>query len=406
MKMLQRAAALVLSAAMAVGAGALAGCGPKEEDAALRMTVDINPSVEFILDEENRVLSVAALNDDGAILIAGEAFVGKTAEEAVRMVVSISAETGYLVKGELNADENGVTVSLTGDAAAADEAYRKIESAVNGFLEDSGIAAAVERGEALKLDALRAMVLAADPTLTEEAVSAMSETELLNALKAARIETAELLTEELRQAYLAAKEYEFTFAQKEATAEIIDGMDAAYQSIKSSYSELLEGYRKAIAAVEEARFDAFASQDSAYQRAMHALRDAKTALLKQKNLVAQMEEGMEKDAAMIVLAAKEAAYEAAEKALSASAALADKALEGVISAMKKAEEGLTALEAELPEEIASQLREQAESIQDKMNAAKDGAFERFEEAHGEEIEAVKRALEERKQALVEANREA
>lgn len=382
MKMLQRAAALVLSAAMAVGAGALAGCGPKEEDAALRMTVDINPSVEFILDEENRVLSVAALNDDGAILIAGEAFVGKTAEEAVRMVVSISAETGYLVKGELNADENGVTVSLTGDAAA------------------------VERGEALKLDALRAMVLAADPTLTEEAVSAMSETELLNALKAARIETAELLTEELRQAYLAAKEYEFTFAQKEATAEIIDGMDAAYQSIKSSYSELLEGYRKAIAAVEEARFDAFASQDSAYQRAMNELRDAKTALLKQKNLVAQMEEGMEKDAAMIVLAAKEAAYEAAEKALSASAALADKALEGVISAMKKAEEGLTALEAELPEEIASQLREQAESIQDKMNAAKDGAFERFEEAHGEEIEAVKRALEERKQALVEANREA
>ena len=302
MKMLQRAAALVLSAAMAVGAGALAGCGPKEEDAALRMTVDINPSVEFILDEENRVLSVAALNDDGAILIAGEAFVGKTAEEAVRMVVSISAETGYLVKGELNADENGVTVSLTGDAAAADEAYRKIESAVNGFLEDSGIAAAVERGEALKLDALRAMVLAADPTLTEEAVSAMSETELLNALKAARIETAELLTEELRQAYLAAKEYEFTFAQKEATAEIIDGMDAAYQSIKSSYSELLEGYRKAIAAVEEARFDAFASQDSAYQRAMNELRDAKTALLKQKNLVAQMEEGMEKDAAMIVLA--------------------------------------------------------------------------------------------------------
>ena len=48
MKMLQRAAALVLSAAMAVGAGALAGCGPKEEDAALRMMVDINPSVEFI----------------------------------------------------------------------------------------------------------------------------------------------------------------------------------------------------------------------------------------------------------------------------------------------------------------------------------------------------------------------
>ena len=48
-----------------------------------RVTVDINPSVEFMVDDENKVVSVTALNDDGSILIAGEAFVGKTPEEAI-----------------------------------------------------------------------------------------------------------------------------------------------------------------------------------------------------------------------------------------------------------------------------------------------------------------------------------
>lgn len=38
-----------------------------------RMTVDVNPSIEFMVDDENKVASVTALNDDGSILIAGEA---------------------------------------------------------------------------------------------------------------------------------------------------------------------------------------------------------------------------------------------------------------------------------------------------------------------------------------------
>ena len=48
-----------------------------EEGIVTRMTVDINPSVEFMIDDQNKIVSVTALNDDGSILIVGEAFVGK-----------------------------------------------------------------------------------------------------------------------------------------------------------------------------------------------------------------------------------------------------------------------------------------------------------------------------------------
>ena len=49
----------------------LASCSKAmpEEGSVTRMTVDINPSVEFMIDDQNKILSVTALNDDGSILI-------------------------------------------------------------------------------------------------------------------------------------------------------------------------------------------------------------------------------------------------------------------------------------------------------------------------------------------------
>lgn len=49
MKFWKKIAACGLSVALAVGTGVLlTGCGGSEKDAAARMQVDINPSVEFI----------------------------------------------------------------------------------------------------------------------------------------------------------------------------------------------------------------------------------------------------------------------------------------------------------------------------------------------------------------------
>ena len=42
------------------------------------MNISINPSVEFVLDEEDKVISVNALNEEGNLIIGAETFVGKT----------------------------------------------------------------------------------------------------------------------------------------------------------------------------------------------------------------------------------------------------------------------------------------------------------------------------------------
>ena len=407
MKFWKKIAACGLSVALAVGTGVLlTGCGGSEKDAAARMQVDINPSVEFILDADNKVLSVTALNDDGSLIIAGEAFVGKTAEEAVEMMVSISTDAGYLVKGDLTAERDAITISITGDDAAAQELYEEVKAEIDGFLEESGIYAVVERGEELKLEALRELVMKADPSVTEEEVAKMNEEQLINALKISRIETAQLITEELREAYNVAKEYDLRFAERQATKDVIDGLGSAYESFLNLYSKALDSYQETIAAVEQARYDNFVDVGSQYQKALAEVREQKDRVLAQRKEVAQLSEGPAKEAAEAALDAEEAALMFKEDALNIAGSAANAAFDLVLGAMKTAENVLIELEKTFPEEIKTALTESAQKTPEAMNEAKDKAFAKFEEAHKEDIENALAELEARKQELIEANKPA
>lgn len=404
MKLWKKIAACGMSLALAAGTCALlAGCGGGDGEAAARMQVDINPSVEFILDADDKVLSVTALNDDGALIIAGEAFVGKTAEDAVELMASISTDAGYLVKGELSAGQDGITVSITGDEEAAQKLYDDVKAGVDAFLEKSGIDAAVERGEALKLDALRDLVQAADPTLSDEEVAAMTEEQLLNALKISRIETAQLLTEELRAAYNTAKEYDFRFAERQATKSVIEGLGSAYESFLNGYAAALDSYQKAIQAVEQARYDYLVDAGSDYQKILAEVREQKDKVLEQRKEAAELPEGAAKEAAKAALAAEEAILETKEAALELAGDAANASFDLALSAMKTVENALTELEKTFPEEITTALTENAQKAQDAMNAAKNEAFAKFEEAHKEDIEQALADLQARKQALIDAN---
>ena len=405
MKLWKKIAACGMSLALAAGTCALlAGCGGGDGEAAARMQVDINPSVEFILDADDKVLSVTALNDDGALIIAGEAFVGKTAEDAVELMASISTDAGYLVKGDLSAGQDGITISITGDEEAAQKLYEDVKAGVDAFLEKSGIDAAVERGEALKLDALRDLVQAADPTLSDEEVAAMTEEQLLNALKISRIETAQLLTEELRAAYNTAKEYDFRFAERQATKSVIEGLGSAYESFLNGYAAALDSYQKAIQAVEQARYDYLVDAGSDYQKILAEVREQKDKVLEQRKEAAELPEGAAKEAAKAALAAEEAILETKEAALELAGDAANASFDLALSAMKTVENALTELEKTFPEEITTALTENAQKAQDAMNAAKDEAFAKFEEAHKEDIEQALADLQARKQALIDANK--
>ena len=390
----------------------LASCKKSEptppEGTYTRMTVDINPSVEFMVDDQNKVVSVTALNDDGSILIAGEAFVGKTPEEATRMVVSLATDAGYLVKGEIhveNTDESQkVEISVSGNSDYAKELAKNVKSDVEKYLKDNKITATVESVKAKTLDEMRKVVIE-DGLFTEDEVKDMTEEQLYKALAAGRIETAQLLTAEMREAYYRAKDYKISFVEKQATADIISGMGATYKVLMSGYSTALAAYSTSIDTLDKLRYSLLVDPESAYQKALANLRDAKEDLLKEKKLIFSVKDG-DKTYAEISASFKlsEETYNKALKAVEDAGAAANKAMETAIAALREVEAQLKALEEKLREneDISAKLTAEAQNLEDTLNKAKDNFFAEFEAAHKSDIEKAEADLEAKKQELITA----
>ncbi len=371
-----------------------------EEGSVTRMTVDINPSVEFMIDDQNKIVSVTALNDDGSILIVGEAFVGKTPEEAIEMMVTLASDTGYLVQGNVEASENTVKISVSGDSKYAEQLKKDITEKANDTLKALDINGTVEKVEALEIDALRQMALST-ALYTEKEISTMDEDQLYKVISAGRIETALLLTEEMRSAYYSAKEYKISFAEREETARIIKELGGLYNLTHIAYKTALDVYSTAITELDNFRYEMLVSPESEYQKSLTELREAKIELLKQKNYTASLNvNGEEYASATVTLQLTEENYNKMLAVYEKIGTDLNAALEALIAKLRQAESKLTELEDTLfDENIEAKLQENAAEIEANLNAAKDGFFAEFESAHAEDIAAIEKALLAKKQQL-------
>ena len=364
------------------------------------MTVDINPSVEFMIDDQNKIVSVTALNDDGSILIVGEAFVGKTPEEAVEMMVTLASDMGYLVQGNAEVAENTVKISISGDSKYAEQLQKSIADKADETLKALDINGKVEKVEALKIEALRQMALSTS-LYTEEEIGAMDEGQLYKVISAGRIETALLLTEEMRDAYYSAKEYKISFAEREETARIIKELGGLYNLTHTAYKAALDIYSTAITELDDFRYEMLVSPESEYQKSLTKLREAKVELLKQKNYTASLDiNGEEYAAATVTLQLSEENYDKMLAAYEKVGADLNTALETLISKLRQAETKLIELEDTLfDENIEAKLQEKAVEIEANLNAAKDSFFAEFESAHAEDIATLEQSLLAKKQEL-------
>lgn len=399
--MKKRIVALLLALSSAFAVCSLGGCKKKNPEAS-RMTVEINPKVEFILDKDNKVVSATALNDDGAVILAGEAsFNGKTAEEAAEAVVSIATETGYIVKGSATVEDNKINISISGDTSYAKDLYGKVEKKVEKYMKDNGINAKLEKIDALTLEKLKELALK-NPERTEDDVKDKTEEQLIAMIKLDRIETAELATEELKDAYFKAKAYHIAIVNREETAKVIEGMGDAYAAALGLYDKALETYGKAIQAMEDTRYKTLVSPDSAYQKLLAQLRDKKAEVLKERSITFDVTIDDEKRAsAELRLKASEEAYNELVKKIVEIGNQADAAWTQAIDFAKTCETAFEGYKELLPskEDFEKKLNDEAAKIETAVNNAKNSFFETFEDAHGEDIKKAKADLEAYKQKL-------
>lgn len=367
-----------------------AACGTQKAESTV-MNVSLNPEVEFILDENDTVVSVNALNEEGNLIINGQVFVGKSAEEAVKLFVSISKETGFLVSGNVNVGENEVNISFSGDTKKAENLYKDIKAKVEQYLSEENITATLNKVETLSKEYLQKMVEKCAPYIEKAKVEAMSYKELLDELIASRKETAELYSQELKDAYYRAK------------ADIVN--EEKFEYLKSQLSEaqkvafetINEIYMSAKKSLEETKYSLFVDESSAYQVALKNYRAAKTEFLNYRNYVASLEPNEVTEAVTKTLDAFEANLKNAEEALNTAYNSAMTSFETAQSTLDKAYNALVNFLAEAGKDVNGAL----DKIQTNLDTTLTSFEDSFKSKHSEQMQKAQTEWKQMKDKLME-----
>lgn len=187
----------LLSTAVVAGATSpLVGCSCSEADELQVMTMSVNPGVEFIVDKDDKVVSVTASNEDGAYILNNfENFTGMSAKDAAVKFLELSEQYGFVVSGTVDGEE--ITISVSGEGA--DELYKDVKKAISSKVTELGM----EIKEMVKIaeSDLENMIEECYQEYTSSEIADLSEEKMLEMLKASREETKELFTEDERLEY-------------------------------------------------------------------------------------------------------------------------------------------------------------------------------------------------------------
>ena len=356
----------------------LTSCGNVNNEAQTIMNVEVNPEVEFVLDYNNKVISVSANNEDGNLVISSKEFEnieGKSAETAVEIFISVSHELGFIFEGELASDENEIEISISGDLSKAKEIYNDVKTTITEYFSKENIKAKIDELETVTKAELEELVLECEPYLDMAEVKAMEYKELLANIAKSRKETQELYSEELKKAYYDAKQFALEQAELTVLKENLTSIgQLTVDGLNKVYTALIEE-------IEEARYNHLIKEDSLYQKALASFREAKIEFLNYRNYVASLPKEevneeklvqLEKLSNLLDIAEEqlEKAYEVANNMIEELKASLGKAYNAVIEALKKFEIYASNYLDKISESQKTAITEITENFENKYSEAR------------------------------------
>lgn len=275
----------LLSTAVVAGATSpLVGCSCSEADELQVMTMSVNPGVEFIVDKDDKVVSVTASNEDGAYILNNfENFTGMSAKDATVKFLELSEQYGFVVSGTMDGEK--ITISVSGEGA--DELYKDVKKAISSKVTELGM----EIKEMVKIaeSDLEDMIEECYQEYTSSEIADLSEEKMLEMLKASREETKGLFTEDERLEYYkdrAQKILETKIATIEAYVEsmgtiastalsttLMPALNVVKESITTAYNAVDTALNTALSQIEAQR-ETYIAKKKEYLEKVEAYKEA------------------------------------------------------------------------------------------------------------------------------------
>lgn len=287
------------------------------------MNLSLNPEIEFILDSDNKVISVNALNEDGNHIISisiDEAtneskFENMDAEEAVKLFLEISKENGYLVLGI----EDDIKIEVSGKA---DNLLEKIKTEASTFFEENNFNINVITDSIEDVN-IKEEIKKCLKEFSDEDLEEMTTEELIAKLKVSREETKNFYSQELKDAYYNLRAEKINMAELDAILQEIKKLPLISDTLFSVFEANMVLLEEAMTALENLYYENFLAADGPYYKAKEAYVVAKKELL---DLRVELSKDGLTDEEKTILDNKELFIEECNQALESLKSTCDKAI--------------------------------------------------------------------------------
>lgn len=133
--MKKRIPLLITSILMIVLCLSFVSCG-SDDGSTTFISLDINPSIEIVVNGENEIESIYAANDDAQVLLCDEDFIGEDVDDAIEEITELAIELGYITEENRNI---GMTITSTLEGKA-DALYTELNELIVEVADDEDIA--------------------------------------------------------------------------------------------------------------------------------------------------------------------------------------------------------------------------------------------------------------------------
>lgn len=208
------------------------------------LTFSVNPKVQFVLNGNDKVMEVVALNTEGEDIAYNGNFVGLKAEQAAELFVKLSTEAGYI---DVNTEGTKVEINITGLKNNYVQIKDKVVLTINNYFDNNGIVA----GAVAQIDE---NIKSAIITLKSNAQNLQDKTEeqlIANYMEIVE-EIKNVKAKDLQNFFTAYAQYEQTY--NDALKNISDSIEYWQQMIsQTTDSELIKFYNDKIANLQDSR---------------------------------------------------------------------------------------------------------------------------------------------------------
>lgn len=360
--------------------------------------IDVNPSIEMIVNEKNEVIAANGLNDEGKMILCNETIIGKTLNDSLKQIIELEISLGYLSKG--NNNEITFTIGAKNNEIT-DKLTNNIKDITQDTLNQRNISANIKNTIGYSKNELINKIKIIDSTLKIEEITNFDYDELVNKIKTFDLEMAQFSSTKLEEYFLQYRNYEKIIEEKNLIQSAIKNANNLYQEIYENYvifiSELKETYKT----IQQSYYDFFINPESDYQKSLIELAKLKEEYLIQKNTVENMSDSdLSKLLETIKLSKIKTEYETTETILSSIEIACQKSFDLVINTFESIIEKLTSLEEKLPTSISSITFRQQYNTEEKINHFNDEIMQKFINQYQEDINNFKTEMLNKKINLI------